>query len=138
MRSFLDVLTNWYIRRSRDRFWDSDNTMATSTQEAFDTLYTALEVVTRTVAPLLPLTTEEIWRGLTGGRSVHLTDWPDAAATAGRPRSRRSMDRVRDVCSAALVVRKAARSAGSTAARVPHGGHRRPGGAPATGEHRRR
>ena len=43
---------------------------------AFDTLYTVLETTTRALAPLLPLTAEEIWRGLTGGRSVHLTDWP--------------------------------------------------------------
>ena len=76
---FIDDLTNWYIRRSRDRFWDSDNSLDASTTAAFDTLYTALEVLTRAVAPLLPLTTEEIWRGLTGGRSVHLEDWPDAA-----------------------------------------------------------
>ena len=41
MRSFLDVLTNWYIRRSRDRFWDSDNSLDASTTAAFDTLYTA-------------------------------------------------------------------------------------------------
>ena len=63
------MLTNWYIRRSRDRFWD-DNA------DAFDTLYTVLEVVCRVTAPLMPLTTEEVWRGLTGERSVHLTDWP--------------------------------------------------------------
>ena len=65
------MLTNWYIRRSRDRFWGDR-------PDAFDTLYTVLEVVCRVTAPLLPLTTEEVWRGLTGGRSVHLTDWPAA------------------------------------------------------------
>ena len=68
-RNFLDVLTNWYIRRSRDRFWGDD-------ADAFDTLYTVLETVCRVTAPLLPLTTEEVWRGLTGERSVHLADWP--------------------------------------------------------------
>ena len=47
-------------------------------RDAFDTLYTVLEVVCRVAAPLLPLTTEEVWRGLTGERSVHLTDWPAA------------------------------------------------------------
>ena len=76
VRTFLDVLSNWYIRRSRDRFWDGESGAST---EAFDTLYTTLEVVTRVCAPLLPFTTEEIWRGLTGGRSVHLTDWPVAS-----------------------------------------------------------
>ena len=68
-RWFLDVLTNWYIRRSRERFWEED-------ADAFDTLYTVLETVCRVTAPLLPLTAEEIWRGLTAERSVHLTDWP--------------------------------------------------------------
>ena len=85
-RGFLDVLTNWYIRRSRDRFWASDGTLDT---DAFDTLYTVLETVCRVTAPLLPLTTEEVWRGLTGGRSVHLADWPLAADAAGRRRAGR-------------------------------------------------
>ena len=84
VRGFLDVLTNWYIRRSRDRFWDGESGASTA---AFDTLYTALEVLTRVCAPLLPLTTEEIWRGLTGGRSVHLTDWPDRGDLPGRRRA---------------------------------------------------
>jgi len=105
MRSFLDVLTNWYIRRSRDRFWDG---RSAASHEAFDTLWTALEVVTRTVAPLLPLTTEEIWRGLTGGRSVHLEDWPDATALPQDAALVASMDRAREICSAALGLRKAA------------------------------
>ena len=108
MRSFLDVLTNWYIRRSRDRFWDSDNTMGESTRAAFDTLYTALEVTTRAVAPLLPLTTEEIWRGLTGGRSVHLQDWPDAGSLPADHALVAGMDRAREVCSAVSSLRKSA------------------------------
>ncbi|MEI2765723.1 MAG: isoleucine--tRNA ligase [Dermatophilaceae bacterium] len=115
MRGLLDVLTNWYIRRSRDRFWDTDDTLGESTRAAFDTLYTALEIVTRTVAPLLPLTTEEIWQGLTGGRSVHLADWPDAASLPADPTLVAGMDRAREVCSAALGLRKAA----GLRARVP-------------------
>ncbi len=70
LRDYLELLTNWYIRRSRDRFWAGD-------PQALDTLYTVLETVTRAAAPLLPMTAETIWRGLTGGESVHLTDWPD-------------------------------------------------------------
>ena len=81
VRAFLDVLTNWYIRRSRDRFWAAE-------QDAFDTLHTALHVLTRVAAPLLPLVTEEVYRGLTGEPSVHLTDWPDAPTLAGRRRPR--------------------------------------------------
>jgi isoleucyl-tRNA synthetase len=101
VRDFLDVLTNWYIRRSRERFWGEDD------RTAFDTLYTTLEVLTRVAAPLLPLTTEEIWRGLTGGRSVHLTDWPQAALLPQDDALVAAMDRTRDVCSAALALRKA-------------------------------
>jgi len=108
MRGFLDVLTNWYIRRSRDRFWDSDNAAAESTTSAFDTLWTTLEVLTRTVAPLLPLTTEEIWRGLTGGRSVHLADWPDATELPADHALVAGMDRAREICSAGSSLRKAA------------------------------
>ena len=100
-RSFLDVLTNWYIRRSRERFWDED-------ADAFDTLYTVLEVVCRVTAPLMPLTTEEVWRGLTGDRSVHLTDWPSAADLPADEALVASMDTVRDVCSAGSALRKAA------------------------------
>ena len=100
VRTFLDALTNWYIRRSRDRFWAGD-------QGALDTLHTVLAVVTTTVAPLLPLTCEAIFRGLTGERSVHLQDWPDASALPADPDLVDVMDRVRDVCSATLSVRKA-------------------------------
>src|SRR5262249_19075043 len=100
VRSYLDALTNWYVRRSRDRFWAGD-------RDAFDTLYTVLEALGRVMAPLAPLTAEAVWRGLTGERSVHLTSWPrvdelptDASLVA-------AMDAVRDVCSAALSLRKA-------------------------------
>jgi isoleucyl-tRNA synthetase len=98
-RGFLEVLTNWYIRRSRDRFWGEN-------PDAFDTLYTVLETVCRTAAPLLPLTTEEVWRGLTGERSVHLADWPDPSALPADPGLVEAMDVVRDVASAGLALRK--------------------------------
>src|SRR5450759_2583587 len=106
-RAFLDVLTNWYIRRSRERFWDTSGADASVPRQGFDTLYTALEVTCRVTAPLLPLTTEEIWRGLTGERSVHLTDWPDAAGLPSDPGLVAAMDRAREVCSAAASLRKA-------------------------------
>ncbi|HEX3816071.1 MAG TPA: isoleucine--tRNA ligase [Mycobacteriales bacterium] len=100
IREFLDVLCNWYIRRSRDRFWRAD-------ADAFDTLYTVLETLTRVAAPLLPMETERVWRGLTGGRSVHLTDWPSPADLPKDAALVSTMDKVREVCSAALSVRKA-------------------------------
>jgi isoleucyl-tRNA synthetase len=104
-RSFLDVLTNWYIRRSRERFWSTGEDLDT---DAFDTLFTVLEVVCRTTAPLMPLTTEEVWRGLTGERSVHLADWPSVDGLPEDADLVAAMDVVRDVCSAASALRKAA------------------------------
>ncbi len=106
VRGFLDVLTNWYIRRSRERFWDTSGADATVARQAFDTLYTALEVTCRVAAPLLPLATEEVWRGLTGGRSVHLADWPGVSALPSDPGLVTAMDRTREVCSAAASLRK--------------------------------
>ena len=105
VQGFLDVTTNWYIRRSRDRFWDGESM---ASMAAFDTLYTTLEVLTKVTAPLLPLVAEEIWCGLTGGRSVHLTDWPDAASLPRDDALVAGMDRAREVCSAVLGLRKAA------------------------------
>ncbi|QIX27687.1 isoleucine--tRNA ligase [Nocardioides sp. JQ2195] len=104
-RTFLDVLTNWYIRRSRERFWSTGDDLDT---DAFDTLHTVLEVLCRVTAPLLPLTLEEMWRGLTGGRSVHLTDWPSAEDLPADDELVASMDVVRDVCSATSALRKGA------------------------------
>ncbi|MGH3978856.1 MAG: isoleucine--tRNA ligase [Pseudonocardiaceae bacterium] len=100
VRWFCDVLTNWYVRRSRDRFWAGD-------RNAIDTLHTVLEVTCRVAAPLLPLVTETVWRGLTGERSVHLTDWPEPAALPAAPELVTGMDRTRQVCSAVLALRKA-------------------------------
>jgi isoleucyl-tRNA synthetase len=100
IRDFLDALTNWYVRRSRDRFLAGD-------RAAVDTLHTVLEVTCRVAAPLLPLTTEVIWRGLTGGRSVHLSEWPLVDELPGDAALVEVMDRVREVCSTALGLRMA-------------------------------
>ena len=99
VRTFLDVLTNWYIRRSRNRFWAGD-------QQAIDTLHTVLDVLTRVAAPLLPLITEQVYIGLTGNRSVHLTQWPVAADIPVDNELVVVMDQVRDVCSTTLSLRK--------------------------------
>ncbi len=103
IRQFCDALTNWYVRRSRDRFWEGDEVHP----EAFNTLYTVLETLTRISAPLLPMASEVIWKGLTGGRSVHLTDWPTSADLPHDADLVAAMDNVRAVCSAASRVRKA-------------------------------
>jgi isoleucyl-tRNA synthetase len=106
-REFVELLTNWYIRRNRDRFWAADGEVGESSRHAFDTLYTVLETVCRVAAPLLPLVTEEIWRGLTGERSVHLTDWPEADLFPSDPKLVEAMDRVQTVCSTVSSLRKA-------------------------------
>jgi len=106
LRDFAEALTNWYIRRSRDRFWVGVDAGDPASTEAFDTLYTVLETLTRVAAPLIPLVSERIWQGLTGGRSVHLTDWPDADAFPASPEIRTAMDAVREVSSVANALRK--------------------------------
>jgi len=105
LRDFAEVLTNWYIRRSRDRFWVGVSEDPKS-REAFDTLYTVLETLTRVAAPLVPLISERVWQGLTGGRSVHLQDWPDAAAFPAADEIRDAMDAVRELSSVGNALRK--------------------------------
>lgn len=100
IRHFIDMLTNWYIRTSRDRFWNEDS-------RAFDTMYTVLVNLAQIAAPLLPLVSEEIYRGLTGERSVHLTDWPVLPDAAADPELVAQMDEVRDIVSAGHSLRKA-------------------------------
>ena len=109
---YIDMLTNWYIRNSRDRFWNED-------ENAFNTLYTALEAFMRVLAPLAPMEAEAVWRGLTGGESVHLGDWPyltdpdtGADTELGRVLQENgalvaAMDKVREIVSATLSLRKA-------------------------------
>ena len=114
LRAFAEVLTNWYVRRSRDRFWEGA-TGDPANRQAFDTLYTVLETLTRVAAPLAPLVTEQIWRGLgytegrSAGRSVHLEDWPVADEFPVDDELVAAMDEVRDITSHALSLRKARR-----------------------------
>ncbi len=111
---FFEVLNNWYIRRNKERFWKEEKDA--DKQAAYDTLYTVLETMCRAAAPLLPLTLDEIYKGLTGKESVHLGDFPSVIpAQAGihvDPGLRRGddeliaqMDRVQDICNAALAIR---------------------------------
>ncbi len=102
LAGFMDLLTNWYVRTQRDRFWEED-------LRAFDTLYTVLEAVVRAAAPLIPLETEEVYRGLTGRRSVHLEDFPEPSEAWVDSSLGEAMDKVREVVSAAHAVRKAAK-----------------------------
>jgi len=103
--AFIEALNNWYIRRSRDRFWkskkDADKTAA------YDTLYTVLVTLTRTMAPFLPYLSEHIHKALCNDASVHLQDWPDASAFAVDAALVERMDLAREVTSAAASIRTA-------------------------------
>ena len=106
IETFLHTVNNWYIRRSRDRFWaPATEADPGDKQAAYDTLHTVLVTLVQVAAPLLPLICESIHRGLGGGDSVHLCDWPEAAALPGDDELVTVMDRAREVCSAALGVR---------------------------------
>ena len=78
---FIDDLSNWYVRRSRRRFWDGDTA-------ALGTLHECLVTLTKLLAPLVPFITEQVWQELvrptdsTSVASVHLADWPIAQSTA--------------------------------------------------------
>lgn len=102
--AFFDVLNNWYIRRSKERFWSE--TKSADKQAAYDTLLSVLNIMCKAAAPLLPFLTEAIYRGLNGeSTSVHLQDFPDVSAIADAPELVCDMDRVRDACTTMLAIR---------------------------------
>ena len=71
---FVDDLSNWYVRRSRKRFWKSDDD--NDKQLAYKTLHYVMVQFAHVVAPFAPFMADELYRNLTGGKSVHLNDWP--------------------------------------------------------------
>ena len=71
---FVDDLSNWYIRRSRRRFWKSENDA--DKLDAYGTLHIVLVELSKICAPFMPYISEEIYKNLTGKESVHLEDWP--------------------------------------------------------------
>jgi isoleucyl-tRNA synthetase len=73
--NFIESLTNWYIRRSRRRFWKSDSDE--DKNQAYETLYYCLVRLSQIIAPFMPFVAEEIYTNLTGAESVHLSDWPE-------------------------------------------------------------
>jgi isoleucyl-tRNA synthetase len=72
---FLDDASNWYVRRSRRRFWKSEDDG--DKENAYKTLHYVLVRLSQALAPFVPFMAEELYRKLTGGESVHLTDWPE-------------------------------------------------------------
>ena len=101
LSQFVDELSNWYVRRSRDRFWGSG--MEQDKIDAYMTLYTVLETLTRLLAPFTPFMTESIYQNLvrTNGKnaplSVHLTKWPQADEALIDTKLERDMDAVLNV-----------------------------------------
>jgi isoleucyl-tRNA synthetase len=83
---FVDSLSNWYVRRSRRRFWKSAGADDADKQAAYSTLYTALKTLTSVLAPYMPFVAEKLYQNLvravnpTAPDSVHLTDWPTPPA----------------------------------------------------------
>jgi len=72
---FLDDASNWYVRRSRRRFWKSEDD--SDKNSAYKTLHYVLVRLSQAIAPFVPFMAEELYQKLTGGESVHLTDWPE-------------------------------------------------------------
>lgn len=108
---FFEVLNNWYIRRSRSRFWQGD--MDSSKVDAYNTLYTCLVNMCRAMSSLVPLVSEHIYLGLTGvdinstnsSKSVHLEPFPDLEKIELDDQLVSIMDQVLDICSTALSIR---------------------------------
>jgi isoleucyl-tRNA synthetase len=102
--TFFEVLNNWYIRRSRDRFWKSE--LDQDKIDAYNTLYSILNLICRAASSLLPLITEEIYLGLNNEQgSVHLESFPDVSIYEVDEKLVSDMERVRDACNAALSIR---------------------------------
>lgn len=73
---FIDDLSNWFVRRSRRRFWKSES--GSDKAEAYETLHFVLSYLALIMAPFTPFLAEELWQNMMGGESVHLQDWPAA------------------------------------------------------------
>ncbi len=107
--SFVDTLSNWYVRRSRDRFWAPG--LEQDKLDAHWTLYECLVTTAQLLAPFLPFVTEEIWQNLVVGHlpdapaSVHMSDYPAADEQAVDQELSEVMNLVRDLVSLGLQVR---------------------------------
>ena len=104
---FIDNLSNWYIRRSRKRFWKSENDA--DKDFAYQTLHTVLVELAKLMAPFTPFMSEEIYRNLTGEISVHLAEFPVADESLIEEKLNEKMEKVRDVISLGLQLRAQAK-----------------------------
>ena len=106
IQRFVDDLSNWYIRRSRRRFWKSQSDR--DKLAAYQTLYEALTALSRLMAPFAPFVADAMYRNLTDGVSVHLADFPEPAPVQD-PQVETDMARARQAVEAGLAARDAAR-----------------------------
>lgn len=104
---FVDNLSNWYIRRSRKRFWKSEDDG--DKEKAYQTLYTTLVTLAKLMAPFTPFLAEEIYRNLTDEESVHLAEYPVADVSLIDENLNWTMGSVRDVVSNGLQLRASAK-----------------------------
>ena len=99
-----DHLSNWYVRLCRRRFWKG--TLGEDKRAAYHTLYTCLETIARLIAPLSPFYADRLFRHLTGGGSVHWTDFPTADTTAIDSALERRMELAQTITGLVLSIRK--------------------------------
>ncbi len=109
LASLVDGLTNWYIRRSRRRFWESG--MSEDKKNAYETLYYVLVNLTKLLAPVAPIISEKMYQTLTSDgvlsaeESVHLADWPDIPDEFKNEELLKEVDLVQEVISLARSIR---------------------------------
>jgi len=103
MMDFLENLSNWYVRRSRRRFWKSENDGDKA--DAYQTLYTVLTTFCKILAPFMPFISDEIFINLTGKKSVHMEDWPKAREALMNKNLNKEMAAIRKIVSLGLAVR---------------------------------
>lgn len=121
LQSFVEDMSNWYVRRSRERFWAKG--MEQDKINAYMTLYTALTAVSKLAAPLVPFITEDIYQNLVRGldfaapESIHLCDYPEAKEAWIDPELEQNMDAVLKV----VVMGRACRNAANIKNRQPIG-----------------
>jgi isoleucyl-tRNA synthetase len=106
IQRFVDDLSNWYIRRSRRRFWKSQSD--SDQLAAYQTLYEALRTVSQLMAPFAPFTSDAIYRNLSNDESVHLSDFPEPAPNQDL-QVEADMARARQAVEAGLSARDSAR-----------------------------
>ena len=98
---FVDDMSNWFVRRSRRRFWKSES--GADKKEAYETLHFVLSYLALILAPFVPFLAEELWQNMMGGESVHLQDWPEAGKIDQKVLD--EMSACREVITAGLALR---------------------------------